>query len=291
MGTIPKGRGRHRQHETRSPKKGHGVTNPFAAPAPQQQAPAPAAPANPFGPGVAQQAEPAPAAQQYAAPQAYVGQSVPGYAPPPQAAPVATTYGTGPVAQTVPQGYAGPPINMGALAPAAAPSPSGSGTGAKLADMYDRLVLCFPHSVETVNRNPQFITPEQRSKGQLTEERVVATVVVLDMGPNTSPAGAFIDFGGAPYELPPKPHTTRESLPYVRKAMWITQSKLVEQLKPHLPAATGGQQGMVAGRVVKQGSERNSPWYLAGATEAELDLCRAYMGLVANGAYPHPLAG
>jgi hypothetical protein len=265
------------------------VTNPFAAPAPQQQTPAPAAPSNPFGPGVAQQPEPAPAAPApaYAPPQAYVPPAQQGYAPQ-QSAP-APSYA--PPAQAAPQGYAGPPIDMGALAAAGAPSPSGSGTGAKLADMYERLVLVFPHTVETVNRNPQFITPEQRAKGQLTEERVVATVVVLDMGPGSSPAGAFIDFGGAPYELPPKPHTTREPLPYVRKAMWITQSKLVEQLKPHLPAALGGTQGMVAGRVVKQGSERNSPWYLAGATEAELGLCRAYMGLVAQGQCPHPLAG
>jgi hypothetical protein len=261
--------------------------NPFAAPAPQAAPePAPAVP-NPFGPGTqaapapqayAPPAPVAPAPQQYAphpAPQGQYGQTAapaPSYAPP------------------APQGYAGPALNMDALRPADAPSPSGSGTGAKIADMYDRLVLVFPHTVETVNRSPQFITPEQRAKGQLTEERVVATVVVLDMGPGTSPAGAFIDFGGAPYQQPPIPHTTREPLPYVRRSMWITQSKLVEQLKPHLPAAIGAQ-GMVAGRVVKQGTDRNSPWYLAGATESELALCRQYMEGVAANYFPHPLAG
>lgn len=260
--------------------------NPFTAPPAQQYAePAPAAPAqisNPFGPGTPA----APAPQAYAPP-APAPVAAPQYAPAQQGyAPQQTA-----PAPTAPQGYAGPALNMDALRPAGTPSPSGSGGGAKLADMYDRLVLVFPHTVETVSRNPQFITPEQRAKGQLTEERVVATVVVLDMGPGTSPAGAFIDFGGAPYDIPPRPHTTREPLPYVRKAMWITQSKLVEQLKPHLPAAMGGTQGMVAGRVVKQGSDRNSPWYLAGATEAELDLCRQYMAGVGVGHFPHPLAG
>lgn len=295
IGSIPKGRGRHPQYETRSQTKGHNVTtpNPFAAPV-QQQAPAP----NPFGPGVAQQAEPAPAApqqqyaapapapqQQYGAPQGYAP-APQQYAPAPQQAAPVQQYAP----PAAPAAYAGPPLDTSTLAAAGTPPPSGSGSGAKLADMYDRLVLVFPHTVETVARTERYITPEQRAKGYLTEERVTATVVVLDMGPGSSPAGAFIDFGGAPYEIPPKPHTTREALPYVRKAMWIAQSKVVAQLKPFLPASTGGTQGMVAGRVVKQGSDRNSPWYLAGADENELALCRQYMAGVAAGHFPHPLA-
>jgi len=280
--------------------KGHNVTNPFAAPAPQQQAapePAPAAPSNPFGPGVQQQAPaPAPAPQAYAPPAQQYAEPAPSYAPPaavPQAY-GAQQYGQAPAPapqQSAPSGqYSGPALDMGALRAADAPPPAGSGTGAKLADMYNRLVLVFPHAIETRQRTERFITPEQRAKGNTTEELVTATVVVLDMGPGTSPSGGYIDFGGAPHELPPTPHTTREALPYVRKAMWISQSRLVAQLKPHLPQNTGGTQGMVAGRVVKAGPERNAPWYLAGADESELALCRTYMGLVAQGTYPHPLA-
>jgi hypothetical protein len=268
--------------------------NPFAAPAPEQaqqqyapQQPAPAAPQqqpNPFGPGVQQQA-PAPAAPQAYAPapqQQYAAPAQQQYAPPP-AAPAPQ--------QSAPAGqYNGPALDLSGLRSADAPPPVGDGNGAKLADMYGRLVLVFPHTVETRNRNPQYITAEQRQQGRLTEELVTATVVVLDMGPGTSPSGGYIDFGGAPHELPSRPHTERAPLPYVRKAMWITQSRLVAQLKPFLPQSTGGTQGMAAGRLTKAGPERNSPWYLEGATEPELALCRTYMGLVTQGQYPHPLA-
>jgi hypothetical protein len=281
------------------------VTNPFES-APQQAAPAPAAPqqqpGNPFGPGVPA-AEPAPqyapAPQQGyapAAPQAYAPPQQPQYAPPTpqqQYAQPQQTYAPAPQ-QPAPaaaqQGYAGPALDVSTLAPAPPPPPSGDGNGAKLADMYGRLVLVFPHTCDTRPRNPQYITAEQRAQGRLTEELVTATVVVLDSGPGSSPSGGMIEFGGAPYELPPRPHTSREPLPYVRKAMWITQSQLVSQLKPFLPAALGGAQGMAAGRVAKRGPERNSPWYLEAATEPELELCRAYMRLVSEGRYPHPLA-
>lgn len=262
--------------------------NPFAASEPQQQA-APAA--NPFGPGVAQQqaapayAEPTPQyAPHPAAPQAYAPPAQQQYAPAPQQA-VQQQYAP----PAAPAAQAGPPPAIGTVGSVGAPPPVGDGNGAKLADMYGRLVLVFPHDVTTRPRNPQYITAEQRAQGRLTEELVTATVVVLDMGPGSDPRNGFIEFGGAPHELPPRPHTERAPLPYVRKAMWITQSRLVAQLKPFIPAP-GAVANPCAGRVTKAGPERNSPWYLSEASQQDIELCNAYMRLVAGGQYPHPLA-
>jgi hypothetical protein len=283
------------------------VTNPFeqAPQAPQQQpanpfgagvptAPAPAAPQQPAGNPFGQQAP-----QQPVAPQAYAPQQQ--YAPAPAAPqPSGQVFGV-PYGQqpTAPQQYAPAPaapqaaapmaIDPNALGVAPPPPPAGDGKGAKLPDMYGRLVLIFPLGIETRNRNPQFITPEQRQRGQLTEECLTATVVVLDMGPGQGPGG-FIDFGGAPYKMPPTPHTERAALPYVRRAMWITQSKLVGQLRTFLPQPGDTAPRMAAGRIVKAGPEANAAWYLQGADESELALCRQYLQLVADGRYPHPLA-
>jgi hypothetical protein len=251
--------------------------NPFA---PQQPAPAPApaanpyaqqpaapaaAPANPFGAGVPQQ----PAANPYAQP---VQQQAPAY-PQQAAAPAAQ------VPQTAP-----PPLTGTATA-AGAPPPTG-GKGAKLADMYGRLVLIFPLSITTKPRNPQYITAEQRQRGQLTEEQLTATVVVLDDGQGGMQP---IAFGGSLHTFPQVPHTDSEPLPYVRKAMWLSQTKLIEQLRASLPAGPGAAPGMICGRIVKAGPAQNDPWYLQGATEAELGLANSYITMVGNGTFPHPL--
>lgn len=267
------------------------AVNPFAAPAapaaPQAYAPqqpaAPAPPAqpagNPFAPSVPQQ--PAAPAQPAYAPQqpAYAPAAPQGYAPQ-QQAPQAYA------APAQPAVGAPPALNVGDLRGAGAPPPTG-GKGAKLADMYGRLVLCFPLSISRVARNSQYITPEQRQRGDLDQERMVVTVVVLDDGQGGMQP---IAYGGAPYALPPTPHTTSEPLPYVRKAMWITQTKLIEQLRPFLPAGPTGTPGMVAGRVVKAGPQGNDPWYLQGATEADIALAGQYLQLVQSSQYPHPLA-
>jgi hypothetical protein len=174
---------------------------------------------------------------------------------------------------------------MGGLRAAGAPV-VGEGRGAKLADMYGRLVLVFPLGLTRVPRNPQFITAEQRQRGDLDQDRMTATVVVLDDGQGgMTPIG----YGGAPYALPPKPHTDSAPLPYVRKGMWINQSRLISQLRDFLPQA-GGAPGMICGRVVKAGPQNNDPWYLQGATEAELTLAGQYLELVQQGVYGHPLA-
>lgn len=248
------------------------MTNPFAQPAaapvqpaapaanPYAQPAAPAAvPANPFGTGV-----PAQPAYQSAAPQAYA-----------PAQPAAT----------VPQGPP-PALNMGGLASAPPPAPDGA-RGAKLADMYGRLTLIFPLSITRQQRNAKFITPEQRQRGDLEQDRLVATVVVLDDGQGgMQPIG----HGGAPYALPPVAHTESSPLPYVRKAMWITQTKLIEQLRSALPTTPGGAPGMICGRVIKAGPAQNDPWYLQGATEGELGLAGQYLQLVQAGTCEHPLA-
>lgn len=237
--------------------------NPFAQPQqPQQPAQQPGGQPNPFAPGV-------PAQQPATAPQAYTPQVAQQQAP-------AATVPTPPPPALNPRGLVGAPP----------PPPSGDGKGAKLAHMYGRLVLVFPLAVARVAKNPQFITQEQRQRGEIDQDRMTATVVVLDDG-----AGGMspIEFGGAPWEMPPKPNTEREALPYVRKGMWINQAKLIEQLRPFLPQP-GGAPGMVCGRVVKAGPTHQDPWYLQGATEQELGLATVYLDLVAKGQYPHPLA-
>jgi hypothetical protein len=263
------------------------VANPYA----QQAAPAaPAAPqgGNPFGAAVPAQQYAAPAPQAYAppAPQPQYGQ------------PQAPAYGQ-PQQPQQPQQYA-PPVQQQA-APAAPPTPLdpsmlrgapapivGEGRGAKLAHMYGRLVLVFPLSLTRKPRNPQFITPEQRQRGDLEQEQVTATFVVLDDG-----AGGMqpIRFGGDPSAFPPVPDTESAPLPYVRKGLWVTQSRVISQLRDFLPdPSTGRPGGMICGRVVKTGPARNDPWYITGASDAEIGLAQQYMQLVAAGTYPHPLA-
>lgn len=232
------------------------MTNPFlpAQPAPTTQPQqAPAAPGNPF-------AAPAPTAPQ--------------------------GYGTGLGIQTAPAPAApAPTLNLGGLRSAAAPVVGG--TGAKLKDMFGRLVLIFPLSIQRVPRAAQYITAEQRARGDVDQDRLTATVVVLDDGQGGQQP---IAWGGDPYALPATPHTNSDPLPYVRKAMWINQSRLISQLRDSLPIGPGEAPGMVAGRVTKAGPNNNDPWYLIGATEAEVTLVRQYLEAVQAGHFPHPLA-
>lgn len=237
------------------------MTNPFAQPA--APAPAPAGPVNPFANPV-----PVPA--------------VPAFGVPAQSAPSAFP-------TTAPAAVAAPPaFDFSRLSSAPAPV-VGEGKGAKLADMYGRLTLFFPLSIQRVPRSPQYITAEQRARGDLEQDRVTATVVVLDDGQGGMQP---IAYGGDLYAMPhgSKPHTDSAPLPYVRKAMWLNQSRLISQLRDALPAAPGQAPGMIAGRLVKTGPAQNDPWYLIGATEQEVALVRQYLELVQAGQQPHPLA-
>lgn len=242
--------------------------NPFAAPAAEPAVPQ--QPVNPFGPPPAAAPVAAPAAP--AAPAWLAQPTVTEQAS--YAAPVATAP------------YTPPALNVGGLS-AAAPPPASGGKGADLPAMYGRLVLVLPTHVETVPRNQQFITAEDRANGNVTQERLTATVVVLDDGQGgQSP----IAWGGKPHALPPTPHTDSDPLPYVRKAMWINQSKLISQLRAYLPVSRGGEQGMAVGRVVKTGPAHNDPWYLTTATDQELSVAKYYLEAVGRGQFPHPLA-
>jgi hypothetical protein len=233
--------------------------NPFAAHVPATPVVQPAAPMNPFAaPAPQSAAAAAPAAQQWPAQQ--------------PAAPA-----PGPVAVLDPNRLQ------------AAGVPVVGGTGAKLADMYSRLVMLFPLSIGKQPRSARFISDEQRRNGDLEQDRLVATVVVLDSGPGTPPGG-HIDFGGNPHELGGKAHDKREALPYVRKAMWITQSRLISQLQESLPAGPGQAPGIVVGRLAKAGPANNDPWYLIGASPEEMQLAQSYLGLVQGGTFPSPLA-
>lgn len=230
------------------------MTNPFAPTVPQQGPPA--APRNPFSDpyGVAPGAEHAPA-----------------------------VYG-GPQVATAPQA-APPALDLNRLG--SAPAPVVGGRGADLKAMFGRLVLMFPLAIERVPRNPKFITAEQRQRGDLEQDRLTATVVVLDDGQGGQTA---LSWGGDPYALPSIPHPNTDPLPYIRKGMWLNQSRLISQLKTSLPATPGAAPGMIAGRVSKAGVANTDPWYLIGATEAEVALVRQYLEAVQAGHVPHPLA-
>lgn len=269
-----------------------------AAPAPapnpyQQAAPvAPAAQGNPFAATVPQAA---PVAQTYAQQQTQYAQPA---APNPYATPgtshmehVAMQHAPAPVQQYAPPAQRPPAAPPAALDPSmlrGAPAPIvGEGRGAKLVHMYGRLVLAFPLSITRKARNPQFITQEQRQRGDLEQDQVTATFVVLDDGHGGMQP---IRFGGDPSAFPPIADTESAPLPYVRKGMWVTQSRVISQLRDFLPAAPGQPGGVICGRMVKTGPQRNDPWYITTATDAELDLAGQYMQLVAAGTYPHPLA-
>ena len=211
------------------------MTNPFlpaqpAAPA-QQQNPyaAPAAPANPYAPAApAAPGNPyAPAAQpQYTQqPVQYPGQN--------QSAPVPPG-GNGLVAQ--PGQFTTPPP----------PSPSG-GNLPKISDLQGRLLIVMPESMQHgvaskfTNRDgsPQF------------QDRITATVVVLDGGP--------LQWGG----MQPGSARQQGDVPYVIKGLWIQQSKLIEQLGEPLRMRLDGQPGLALGRLWKTGTAASDPYVLA----------------------------
>lgn len=246
--------------------------NPFGAGVPA----APQAPANPFGAAPQQQAP---------APQAYAPQqppAAPQYAPQ-QQAPIAA-----PVQAYAPPAAAPMALDPNALRAAGAP-PASYTKGPELPDMYGRLVLFFPQEIARVPRNPRFISDADRAKGNVEQDRMTATIVILDSGPGTPPGSGTVSWGGAMHEFPQRPHTNHDPLPYVIKGKWISQSKLVDQCRAYVPAP-GGAPGMVAGRIAKRGNAHNDPWYLETATDAEIAIAQQYLSLVNEGRYPHPLA-
>jgi hypothetical protein len=272
--------------------------NPFDQAPPQQ-----AAPANPFPQPAAQAPAGTPfPAQSQPAPVSPFGQQPPAQAPAPQQQPqqwgagVATypaqqqpAQAPAPAAPAAWQPQGAPPALNAASVASAPVATGGGGQGPELPDMYSRLVIVFPQSIETVPRNPKFITDQQRAAGNITQDRMTATIVILDSGPGTQPGGT-IAWGGAPHEIPPRPHTNNDPLPYIVKNKWISQTRLIQQCRPFLPTGPGQAPGIVAGRPAKTGPAHNDPWYLVGASPEELALVQKYIELVMAGHYPHPLA-
>lgn len=256
------------------------MTNPFAQ---QQPAEQPQTTGNPFAPSPTAPAQQPPAAPSYGAQAG--GAPAPAWLAQATAAPVAPP---APPAQYAPPAapQAAPPAING-FRSAGAPPAAGTGKGPKLPHMYGRLLMIFPLSRAQRPKKPEFITPEQHASGQTTQDTVTATVVVLDSGPGQMQP---ISFGGNPAAFPPVPDTESAPLPFVRKAMWITQTQIIGQIEGDLPAGPGAQPGVVLGRLTKAGPERNDPWYLLPASPQDEELARTYLGLVASGQYPHPLA-
>lgn len=267
---------------------------------------------NPFGPAVPTQAPPtAPPAQAPpqqgspfgqpqqappAQPAPYGGwpQPDPRQAPPaaPQQAPQPQAYGTPgqPGSSQWPAGaQAATPPALGAFGTPGPPPPAGSGSGAKIADMYGRLVILFPMMIERGLPS----TFKDNNGGPKTQDRITATVVVLDDGRGgQSP----IEFGGDMTKFPPVAHTASEPLPYLRKGLHVWQSSIIKQIESWLPGGANAPQdgrtpGMVLGRVAKDGPERTDPWYLRSeVTTQDTVLANYYIQAVAEGRFPHPLA-
>lgn len=199
------------------------MTNPFLPAAPAAPAPAPAQGGNPFAPQ-------APAPQQYTQ----------------QPSQQQTFYGAQPQAQAPaptnlvarPGGYSTPPP----------PTASNGGGQPKFSDLQGRLLLILPERIERglPSRFMNNGVPQ-------TQDRLTATVIVLDGGP--------LQWTPSRNGQPGQPRA--EQVPYVIKGMWITQTKLIEQLSEALGVRQAGGPGLALGRIWKAGQQQNDPWLLA----------------------------
>lgn len=232
------------------------------APQPQYAPPAPAQQPQAYAPAPQQYAPPAPAPQAYAPPQQYAP------APAPQA--------YAPTAQGWPQGAAPAAAGGGALVARpgqfVTPPPPSSGGGARprLLDMYGRLLLVLP---EHIARGVASRFANRDGSPQ-TQDKLTATVVVLDGGP--------LAFGGEPEKGPAGKgqHTQQVDVPYVVKGLWINQSKLIEQLEEALAMRLRGEPGLALGRLWKVGNAQNDPWVLAAPTAEDAALYDHYVSQV-----------
>jgi hypothetical protein len=257
------------------------MTNPFgpapSQPAPTQQPPSPFAPPAPAQPAAPGYAPPAPT-QAPTAPAPYGQPGAPGSSQWPAGATPAPAGTPG-----------GPPAPLaGNFVPVGPPPPASDGAGAKLADMFGRLVILFPQSIQ-YNLPSKFPNDDGTPKVQ---NRITACAVVLDDGQGGQQP---IAFGGNLTKFPHVPHTNSEALPYVRKGLHIWFGSIIKQIEPWLPGganapADGRTPGMVLGRVWKDGPDKTDPWYLRDATQNDVELANYYINGVATGQFPHPLA-
>ena len=228
------------------------MTNPFLPQQPQTQQPA----GNPFQ-QPAQQPQNS-YAQQPQAQQAPVQQPQNSYAQQPYAQ-QAPAQQYAPTQQGWPQGAtpAAPALAPGGLVPIAPPSESGSANMPRVSDLQGRLLLILPEKIEY---------GVQGKYG--TQDRITATVVVLDGGP--------LQWGGTQ----PGQQRQQGNIPHVIKGMWLPQSKLVGQLQPALQMRLSGGPGLSLGRLWKAGTGANDPYVLAEANEQEVQLYNHYVSQV-----------
>ncbi len=228
------------------------MTNPFlpAAPAPAQQ---PAG--NPFAPA------PAPAAP---APQHYTQapQQAPGN---PYGAPAQN--GGSPWPQGATAGAPGLVATAGQFSTPPPPSETTGGGMPKVADLQGRLVIFLPESIQ--RGVPSRFTDPATGQPQL-QDKMIATAIVLDGGPLT-----WVPKRQGQAQAP-----QTGNVPMVIKGLWITQSKLIEQLTEALNLRQqGSPRGLALGRVWKAGTAHSDPYVMAPANMAEVALFDQYVSV------------
>lgn len=216
---------------------------------------------NPFMPAQPQQQ---PASNPFQQPQQPAYQPQPQYTQQPQqyAPPAAPQQQYAPAPQ---QQYAQPAANVpvaapGGYMPPPPPSESGSSNMPRINDLQGRLLIVMPEKIERQ-------VPGGRP-GYAPQDRITATVVVLDGGP--------LQWGGT---TPTSPRMT-EQVPYVIKGLWVRQTKLVQQLEPALELRLSGGPGLVLGRLWKTGPGQNDPYVLATPTPQDGALYDQYVSQV-----------
>jgi len=142
--------------------------------------------------------------------------------------------------------------------------------GPRLREMYGRLVIIMPKTVEK-DRPTQFKNPDG---SQQKQDRMTADVIVLD--------GGTIHYGGRPEDIPSVPHDKTAEPPAKWADMFISAAGLISQCREALAKRQAGQPGMVLGRLTKgqDTGKGNPPWILTPATDADKVIGKAYLANV-----------
>lgn len=217
--------------------------NPFL---PQQPAPQQAPQAGPVNP-YAQQPQPAAAPNPYAQPQQYAAAPAPQQYVPQQTAP-----GNGLVAAPGQFMRPGPP------------PPPGQGNGPRVADLKARLLLIMPERCDRGIAS-KFTNDDGTPR---TQDKMIATVVVLDGGP--------IAWG----QSPQNPQGTQAQVPHVIKNLWIQQTGLIAQLEQALALRLQGGPGLALGRLWQAGTAKNDPYVLADPQPQDVAIYDHYVSQV-----------
>ena len=166
--------------------------------------------------------------------------------------------------------YSGAPAGNGLVAqpgqfvPIGAPPADASGDMPRLSDLTGRLILFLPERLER-GVPSQFKNDDGSPRSQ---DRLTATLVILDGGP--------VVWGG---QTPATPRQ-QEQIPYVAKAFWISQSKIISQLDAALQLRLSGGPGLTIGRLWKTGTEQNSPYVLQEPNAQDVQIYSEYVSRV-----------